>query len=73
MAKKAFVHETGSYRYARGLQIYTTKTYEDIIKYFQNRQMIYEEIVKEINIWPEEKKKIFQEMYTPIQTQLVKK
>ena len=70
---KAFVYEAGSCAYTCGLQIYTTKTYEEVMQYFKKRQIIYEEIIKEMSAWSEEKRTVFQEMYTPIQPQKIKK
>lgn len=51
--------------YTIPLHIYTTETYEDVLSYFQKRDLLYEEIIKECNAWSEEKQEMFKDIFFP--------
>lgn len=60
---QSFIHDAISFTYAKGLHIYTTKTYQDILTHFMKQKQIYEEIKQEIKHWPLEKQKVFEDYF----------
>lgn len=60
---KSFIHDAISFKYMRGLNIYTTQTYQDVLAHFMNQKQMVEEIEKEIQKWPLEKQKVFRDHF----------
>lgn len=60
---KSFIHDNISFLYAKGLHIYTAKTYQDVLMHFMNQKQILEEIEQDMQNWPLEKQKVFHDYF----------